>query len=386
MNKLVILPLALVFLIISCKPETSTSLSEIIIDPAQALEVYDLASDVETEFDILPLETTDSCLIGNIVRIEHINGMYYVLDDNSIIYKFNPEGKYLSKLDKKGRGPEQYLSIRDFAVVGDSIWIFDGMSFKLSCFDKNSNKIKDIQTNTIITGIAHAGDYVYGGGNWFGYKDENFQIVRYNLINGEMEKLLPYPKQAYDYVNVGIQYQLAPLENSCLFTQSYCDTIFQLNEKGIAPCYRYRFTKQFTNKRFSNEEFIKERSNPTGLIMGVNSIFQTPASVIIMFVEGNEGKLAIYNKKEKKCRLCSVQFINSDLGNLKTMGPRFTSNGELMTIYPTDSFINYSKELFDKDKIRDIAAKDKIEKVIANLSEEGNPVIFRYKLKKDSKL
>lgn len=218
----------LAFFLISCTSRSSSALKEVVIDPAQNFGSYDLADDVEPEFDMLPLETTDSCLIGRIDRIVYINDMYYVLSDNIVIHIFNWEGIFVSKLDKVGRVPDEYQKIRDFAVFGDNIWIYDNVTHKLSCFDKKNNKIPDIQTNTVIETIAVAGENIYAAGNWWGYGEENFQIIEYNIPTGKMEKRMPYAATDVKYAKWLYAEQLAPLADSALFTQLSCDTLFSL--------------------------------------------------------------------------------------------------------------------------------------------------------------
>lgn len=377
--------LILLLAFVSCKPKTSVSLTEIVVDPSQDFGAYDLAGDVESEFFILPLETTDSCLIGNIENITYANDLYYILDNNSIIYIFNPEGKFVSKLNKIGRASDEYINIRDFAVMGENIWTYDGMTFKLSCFDKNLNKVEDIQTNTVIKTIGRVGKSIYAAGNWFGFNEENFQVIEYDTQDREMKKMMQYPSQNQEYVALGIGRQLAPLADSCLFMQAYCDTLFLLNNGVVTPRYQYRFTERFINNRFTPAEYRKNGEKPE-LITGIYSIYQTPASVLIQYPEGNEYKLAIYNKKSETSKVYSIQFFNSAMGNLKMMLPYFTENQEIITTYTANGLVNYSDQIFDKNKFKNIADKQKIENVVSGLKEEDNPVVFRYKLKKDSRL
>ena len=43
-------------------------------------------------------------------------------------------------------------------------------------------------------------------------------------------------------------------------------------------------------------------------------------------------------------------------------------------------------EIFDKNKFQRTEDLQQIEKIIENLKDDDNPVIFKYKLKEDSKL
>lgn len=371
----------LAFFLISCTSRTSSALKEIVIDPAQNSGSYDLAADVEPEFDMLSLETTDNCLIGRINRIVYINDMYYVLSDNIVIHIFDREGKFISKLDKVGRAPGEYLNIRDFAVLGDNIWIYDNVTHKLACFDKEYNKTEDIQTNTVIETITIAGENLYAAGNWWGYDKENFQIIEYNIPTGKMEKRMPYAAPDAKYAKWLYAEQLASLADSALFTMLSCDTIFSLGNGVLTPRYKYRFTKPYTVDWMTFDEHKENRN--AGKIIGIYGIYQTPASVVIPYHD-EEGLWAVYDKETETTKMYSFWAVNSVLGNLKTP---FTLYGkDLITFYTATMLMDYPEEFFDEDKIKNPADRRKIESVIAGLKEDSNPVVFRYRLKKDSRL
>lgn len=385
MNFLAILSsFVLAFFLMSCTSRSSSALKEIVIDPSQTIGFYDLAEEVEPVFEIFALETMDSCLVGGICRTIYTNDLYYILDNNSVIFIFNPQGKFVSKLDKKGRGPDEYVNIRDFTVIGENIWIYDQIRRKLSCYDKNLDKIEDVEMNTMGSNIACAGGNIYGAGVWFGIDKENFQIIEYNTLNKEMKKLIPY-SQNYDqnefakipYIPYTMN-QLAPLADSCLFIQPYCDTLFQLGHGTVIPRYKYRFTERFVDKRLTVDEWKKERKK--SMIIGVSAIYQTPASILILYAEP-EYKFAIYNKETGITNVYFVQFVNSYLGNIGTMRMEFTNNREIITTYSAAD-----KPSFIKERVKNPEDRQKIENVFASLTEDSNPVILKYKLKKDSKL
>lgn len=371
--------------LMSCTSPSSSGLKEIVIDPSQTIGFYDLAEDVEPEFDIFALETTDSCLVGGICRIIYTNDLYYILDNNSVIFIFNPQGKFVSKLDKKGRGPDEYVHIRDFTVVGENIWLYDEIRRKFSCYDENLNKTEDVETNTIINKIACAGGNIYGAGVWFGIHRENFQIIEYNTLNKELKKLIPYP-QNYDQnvfaKNPYIPYiinQLAPLADSCLFVQPYCDTLFQVGHGTVTPRYKFRFTERYIDKQLTKDEW--EEESKKSMIIGVSAIYQTPASILILYAEP-EYKFAIFNKETGIAKVYYVQFVNSYLGNLGIYRMEFTANQEIIAIYPAVE----GEPSFMKDRVKNPEDRQKIENAFIGLTEDSNPVILKYKLKKNSKL
>ena len=135
-----------------------------------------------------------------------------------------------------------------------------------------------------------------------------------------------------------------------------------------------------------NEREHDEMSRNGGIIMGLEYIHETPSSIIFGYAEGNTPVQAIYNKKNGRCPIYSGQFVNSDLGNLKTMQTYITEGQDIITYYTPDSLLEYLDQIVKMDRFKNKADKEKFQKGIAGLKEDDNPVVFRYKLKKDSRL
>lgn len=88
-----------------------------------------------TNYRIIPLETKEESLVGQINKIKKYNNQYYILTSNHILFHFDENGKFISSLNKRGKGPEEYLSIEDFDVYpnGDKteIWLTDFTKIKI---------------------------------------------------------------------------------------------------------------------------------------------------------------------------------------------------------------------------------------------------------------
>lgn len=110
----------LVFMILfwaSCSKKTSDYLT-VNLDKAISVTNCDTKSlsDISSEYHLIPLETNDSCLLSS-VRIKEVAENDIWIIDNNKVYRFDRKtGKLLFMLDRKGQGPEEYLSISDFSV------------------------------------------------------------------------------------------------------------------------------------------------------------------------------------------------------------------------------------------------------------------------------
>ena len=67
---------------------------------------------------IVPLETNDSVLIGEIDKVIFYETRLYVatFSPEQAVYIFNLQGKLLHKISRKGRGAEEYLQLSDMFI------------------------------------------------------------------------------------------------------------------------------------------------------------------------------------------------------------------------------------------------------------------------------
>lgn len=80
--------------------------------------------------NIIPLETTKECLIQEIKKIKINNNLIYIQNNNSNILVFNFNGRFVRSIGIKGRGPGEIMSLRDFDIDNNYIFILDFQSIK----------------------------------------------------------------------------------------------------------------------------------------------------------------------------------------------------------------------------------------------------------------
>jgi len=67
--------------------------------------------DIFEKIEIIPLETTDSSLLGDIYGIAFYNNHYYIGDSRgNYLFCFDEKGKFVRKIGKVGQGPEEYIT------------------------------------------------------------------------------------------------------------------------------------------------------------------------------------------------------------------------------------------------------------------------------------
>ena len=108
-------------------------------------KIVDL-SDVAHDIRYVKLETNDSSLIGNNPRVFYEKGRIYIVCSR-VIKAFDENGKYLFKLDNRGRGPKESVNISNILFLPDSGGILihsrgSERTNKLLFFDMNGKHLK----------------------------------------------------------------------------------------------------------------------------------------------------------------------------------------------------------------------------------------------------
>ncbi|MDR0743604.1 MAG: 6-bladed beta-propeller [Tannerella sp.] len=374
--------LAVVLLLVSCtQKEKSDSKSEIVrinINLSDKTEVYDIGTDVEPEWDICALETNDDCLLGFVRQIYYKNDLYYILDlQASVILVFNREGEFVSKLDKKGGGPDDYIQINSFTVVGKNVWVAGGTD--LICYDENWHAIERQRLTIFPVGdMLEINNTIYLATNWRGH---NCQLVEYDIASKQQNCLITLPKYDPNIFKIEKSSQLTLSGDgvNSLFVQNFCDTIFRISDHRVAPQYRFSFSERYEDiPIFSMEEVVK----PTDKIRGILGMYKTPNGIILSFIDKTL-QYAVYNEEKATCRVCT-KFGYAGLGNLTSPGGcYFTHDGEMIWMYDRPEEL---LAMIDESKIKNEADRQKIHAVLSNIKEDDNPVLFRFKLKKDAGL
>jgi len=134
-----IIPLIFITLLITnCQRNTSQTVRTIEINPADSTDSG--FSDYFEMEQYIVLESADSSLMQSIRKIYIANNKIFILtwgDAQILIFDIN--GKFISKINKNGRGPEEYSYAVDFSISsnGDTICLFDKELAKLIYYSPN---------------------------------------------------------------------------------------------------------------------------------------------------------------------------------------------------------------------------------------------------------
>lgn len=155
--------LAGIYLFASCHTKTNSS-DIITIDlNANVKDTLYYSSFIDS-ISYIPLQTTDSCLIGQIKDVIIRDNMIFVHDKQlHTIWIFDNEGNYKSNISRKGSGPEEYATLNKITYnnVNKQITILDIWTQSILTYDLSGHFIKRIKLDTYPTDFVKLDDTSY---------------------------------------------------------------------------------------------------------------------------------------------------------------------------------------------------------------------------------
>ena len=123
--------LLLVVVYVDCSAQPKNQVCKIDLHQNVSIDEY-----VKNYDGYVPLETTDFSLVGNIYKLLYDDGKFVVVDrTNEMILVFDAAtGKFLNRIGHQGRGPREFIYMRDAIVADGKIYILDMnkiLSYKL---------------------------------------------------------------------------------------------------------------------------------------------------------------------------------------------------------------------------------------------------------------
>ncbi|HTO15416.1 MAG TPA: 6-bladed beta-propeller [Edaphocola sp.] len=234
-----------------------------------------------SDIKFIPLETTDSILVGDISKIIRTKNEYLILDTQSkSIYAFDMNGKYLRTIGSNGKGPGEYLNPIDFIVDAneDYLFILDELK-KIVKTDMNGNLIleKNLPDDfRIIDQIAMYNGFIFASTGRTFYNIDNFEVLQFNESLNLINKHLPYldPLQFhYSYTN-----KFFIREGSLFFISLFNYAIY----KFVKTDFQLQYTLDFSGKEINlnslgkSENIFDNKSYAflfEGCVAGDNLIF-----------------------------------------------------------------------------------------------------------------
>lgn len=160
-----IIAAVLLLSVVSCSKQENKSGTAVVVDmyPSKSdqpnLEPNIKLSDFVDSVKYLRLETTPECVMGRAYKTYFIDDKIVVADLSvASVFIFDSNGKYLRKIARKGRGPQEYIEVGDmlFDYQTKQIIVYCFRTHKMLFYDLNGEfvrKIDDFSGGALIRNI-----------------------------------------------------------------------------------------------------------------------------------------------------------------------------------------------------------------------------------------
>lgn len=366
-------------------------------------------SEIAENVDYIPLQTTDSSLIGDFVRkIVSIDDRIYFLNSGleSEILCFDTDGKFCYKINKSGRGPEEYLSITDFdinydntlltilSVLDSRIKVYgiseSGFTFQrsVSLSSPRPYRIAVVpETDNIFLAIPPG-----GGGT----------APTLSILINTYGDTLHFKPNCYKIDVIPSTHFLSTSDvlvysigNTVCFKELFSDTVFYVDSKDNLFKPRMVLITHGTLSTPEMRSGLQETEKNTTFIY---NIFETTRYVFYLYNKAQETKIKriIFDKKTKTkykldIRIVSVTIANIPRDEEKTVikddlsgGPDFDiefslnycSGVKLFSFVDAITLKNYiAGEEFKNSRVKNPEKKKDLKKLADSLKETDNPVL-----------
>lgn len=261
MKKRILICIYAVVILASCRERESdvmrdirfdgSTLTEINIDNIPIEVVNMNLSDIFTDFSIIPLETSENCLIGAYnkkVKIiaENIFFGFFVMDQPAVLFRFDKEGNFINKIGSGGRGPGEHSGYDVHTIITDeenervTVQWFGLLDEGPMTYTFEGAWIESIKQPMILLG----GFYEWGDGEWFSrgsvtgkpeFPRDSVLIIFYNK-EGEITGKIPrtvYPETNSDGYTPSSSLSVHKSQGDYKIFSSESDTVYRLTKESL---------------------------------------------------------------------------------------------------------------------------------------------------------
>ena len=350
-------------------------------------------SEIAANIEYIPLQTTKSSLIGPIIlKIININNRIFILNSGfqGEILCFDLNGKFLFKLQKKGRGPEEYIYITDFDVSSDNkfLTILSSLNRKLLIYEISETGFTFQRSITLkepapwmVSLVPETDNVFLAIPPWRGTEPT------LSLLINTVGDIIHFKPNCYKYENVRKSNYMAINEmlvyttgNTVCFKEEFSDTVFYIDVKDNSFKPRIILNSHGT---VGTPEIRGGSESAGNLLTSVANIFETSRYIFYYYISsGPTRNRILYDKKtDTKYKLDVESELKDDLSggpdfNIEFLH-NFCSGDRLFSFVEAIALKKYvAGEDFKNAQVSDPKKKNELKKLADSLDETDNPVLI----------
>jgi hypothetical protein len=345
-------------------------------------------SEIESDIEYIPLETNNNSMIKNIDKVKIRDNYIYIKNNVLDVMCFDSKGQFLYKLDKSGRGPEEYTYINDYDISSDNntllvLSIRKILEYNIS--ETGFSFLKSIYLNqpapVYLSFIPGTNNILLSVVPWQGTepalnilinKDGDTLYLKNNCYRYEKANEINF----YSATDA-IQYAF---DNSVYFKEVFSDTIFSVSKASNNFIPRLIFDSHGTivNTKFRSDlEYSKSHSGEYSQIAYISEV---PRYIFYYcMLKGVRYKIFYDKADNKKLEMNPENTLKDDIcgGPGFNLGMNAATEGKFYSSVEALALKKYVKSVdFSKAKVQHSQKKEELKKLADSLEETDNPILI----------
>ena len=259
----------------------SSKNSELLIIPVDVAQNSPVRlSELSDDIKKIELETSDECVIGRIGQVLCDDDRIFILDmgaGRSLIHAFDLSGKFLFAINRRGRGPGEYIYINAMAFDEVNKHLYITSQGKILKYDRNGNFIDERSRVDFMEYIRFENDFLHVFTQEFTRPMGNNTVaniaimMRYSRdwqpVDTMVVKTMIVPGIVgatgtnVDFVSKDNRGNLFVYYPICLYEPFVRDTLYMLDKNRLIPYAKLKFSDENPSKRNKNIYSISHTSH-----------------------------------------------------------------------------------------------------------------------------
>lgn len=384
----ILLLLGLFFSCSSSKKEKNGEEESIVVEIAN--DSHLLFSKVFEQVDYIPLETTDSALVGVVERFRVFDDKVCLLCDKSMLLFDSRTGRSSLNLSKLGNAPGEYKSLYDMYVDKETgiVELLDRSDRKLYKYSLGGTFIETVELPSLPFSFIPDEEAFYWlyNNNW-PTEEVKSKLLLFNAVNKRVcGEYFPIDSHLANYYFVVEGNNFVRRGDETLFYFSPSEKIYSLRGKEApAPVYsvdfgRHAVPEEFYERNFADIMEFSAEATKRGYVYFINNFAANNDYVQLSFFSKEKPFWSIYSIREGITY--TGHFLQDDINSLKAF-----EASNLNTLFSIEG--DYLYFLISPDQFLEMSHNNRIfaEKVNAfGISEQSNPLLVKCKFKKNQLL
>ncbi len=333
-----------------------------------------LSDCTDSVFYIQP-EFTIEAIPGSFNKVKLFEDKVIILDEFNRLFIYLTNGQFLFSITNTGRGPGEYLSIWDFTIQNEVLYILDN-GLKILKYNFQGEFLDELNLSTGFLSMFSFNDelLLYTQLPW-SLDNDMYKISAYSedlLLKGRY-----YPDHSGETkLEAGSNtfFNFYILRDTLSVWETDTDTVYRFSDK-MEPLPAYRFYYGNLSKAITPGD--SERPFPYFL-------FETKSFFLIDCGFKKTSKAVFFNKKDQQggnvifhYEIIDHGFVNDIDGGYPFWPKGVSDQGELLTWFEPLTLKRYLEyEAFTEIEVKDQQAAKNLREMINSTNEKSNPIIM----------